>query len=54
MIVLCGVPQETILGLLLFILYINDIFKSIKECEIISFAYDTIIINYKKQIVGTG
>ena len=44
MTVLCGIPQGTILGPLLFILYINDIFNSSRECETISFADDTALI----------
>ena len=39
-----GLPQGTILGPLLFIIYINDIFNIIPEEVIISYADDTAVI----------
>ena len=40
----CGVPQGTILGPILFILYINDLFEILSQGELISFADDTCLI----------
>jgi hypothetical protein len=42
--VLSGVPQGTVLGPLMFILYINDITKYIKNCYIKIFADDSKIV----------
>ena len=40
---LCGVPQGSILGPLLFLCYINDMHQAVK-CELLLYADDTCLI----------
>ena len=49
-IVKCGIPQESILGQMLFILYINDIVNSSNLLKLILFADDTNILYSNKNI----
>ena len=37
----CGVPHESVLGPLLFLLYTNDLNQAIKSCKVHHFADDT-------------